>query len=76
MSSRGILAKKTQQQQGSSGKSTLANLFKIYTDDTPGIKVGPTTVLVISLIYMAIVVVLHILAKIRAVTTTTGEKDL
>ena len=65
----GILAKKgapaAAKQSGGGG---LSSLFKFYTDDTPGIKVGPTTVLVMSLIFMASVVVMHILNKLRVVT--------
>ena len=65
----GILARKgapaVAKQTGGAG---LSSLFKFYTDDTPGIKVGPTTVLVMSLIFMASVVVMHILNKLRVVT--------
>ena len=68
--SKGILARKSTgtKTKPTSSDSTLSNLFRFYSDDTPGIKVGPTTVLVLSLIYMAVVVVLHIIAKLRAVT--------
>ena len=66
MSGKGVLAKKSAPVKSSGGG--LSSLFKFYTDDQPGIKVGPTTVLVLALIYMAIVVTLHIFAKIRAVT--------
>ncbi len=65
----GILAKKNAApaQKASTGNG-LGSLFKFYTDDTPGIKVGPTTVLVMSLIFMASVVIMHIVNKLRVVT--------
>lgn len=70
---KGVLARKQTPQRKQGG---LSSLFKVYTDDTPGIKVGPTTVLVMSLIYMAMVVVLHIVAKLRAVTATPASAEL
>ncbi|CAK0908083.1 unnamed protein product [Prorocentrum cordatum] len=68
--SRTALARRT-------GRSTVATsnggrkaggeggILKFYTDDAPGLKVGPTTVLVLSLVFMAIVCSLHILGKFR-----------
>mmetsp|Transcript_117735 Transcript_117735/g.165532 ORF Transcript_117735/g.165532 Transcript_117735/m.165532 type:complete len:96 (+) Transcript_117735:46-333(+) len=41
-------------------------ILKFYSDDAPGLKVGPTTVLVLSLVFMAIVCSLHILGKFRS----------
>ncbi|CAK9005070.1 unnamed protein product [Durusdinium trenchii] len=41
-------------------------ILKFYSDDSPGLKVGPTTVLVLSLVFMAIVCSLHILGKFRS----------
>lgn len=41
-----------------------SGLMRFYTDDTPGIKVGPTTVLVLSLLYIGAVVLLHIGGKL------------
>merc|ERR1719446_189765 len=45
---------------GSSG----GGLLRFYTDDAPGLKVGPVTVLAASLIYIACVVLLHIYGKL------------
>ena len=73
VSQKGVLARKQTPQRKTGG---LSSLFKIYTDDTPGVKVGPTTVLVMSLIYMAVVVVLHIVAKLRAVTAAPASAEL
>ena len=77
----GILAKKnTPAPARQAGGGGLGSLFKFYTDDTPGIKVGPTTVLVLSLIFMASVVVLHIVNKVRVITlggsSTDGSQEL
>ena len=75
MSGKGVLAKRAA--SASSKKGGLSSLFQIYTDDTPGIKVGPTTVLVLALMYMGLVVVLHIVSKLRAVTAgPVGSADL
>merc|ERR1711934_182078 len=35
-------------------------LLRFYTDDAPGLKVGPVTVLAASLIYITCVILLHI----------------
>ena len=42
-----------------------AGELKFYTEDAPGLKIGPSTVLVLSLSFIAIVVILHIFGKIR-----------
>merc|ERR1712216_665170 len=39
-------------------------ILRFYTDDAPGLKIGPVTVLVMSLIYIGCVVLLHIWGKI------------
>lgn len=36
-----------------------------YIDDTPGLKLGPMTVLVMTLVYMSVVIMLHILGKFK-----------
>ena len=40
-------------------------ILRFYTDDAPGLKIGPTTVLVLSLLFIAFVVLLHIWGKFR-----------
>jgi len=40
--------------------------MNFYTDETPGLKVTPKTVLITSLVYLGIVVILHLLGKIRS----------
>lgn len=42
------------------------NILQFYTDDSPGLQVGPTTVLVASLSFVGFVVLLHILGKFRS----------
>mmetsp|Transcript_40299 Transcript_40299/g.60881 ORF Transcript_40299/g.60881 Transcript_40299/m.60881 type:complete len:96 (-) Transcript_40299:174-461(-) len=50
-----------------SGRKAAGNgILKFYTDDAPGLKVGPTTVLVMALVFMAIVCSLHIMGKFRS----------
>mmetsp|Transcript_2488 Transcript_2488/g.4522 ORF Transcript_2488/g.4522 Transcript_2488/m.4522 type:complete len:83 (+) Transcript_2488:52-300(+) len=41
-------------------------ILKFYTDDAPGFKIGPTTVLACSLLFIGLVVVLHIWGKFRS----------
>ncbi|CAJ1375924.1 unnamed protein product [Effrenium voratum] len=47
-------------------KAGGGGILKFYQDDSPGLKVGPTTVLVLSLVFMAVVCSLHILGKFRS----------
>merc|ERR1711911_292017 len=47
-------------------RTTGANsggMWKFYTDDSPGVKVGPVPVLVMSLLFIASVFLLHIWGK-------------
>ena len=41
------------------------NILQFYSDDSTGLQVGPTTVLVASLSFVGIVVLLHIWGKFR-----------
>eukprot|EP00448_Togula_jolla_P004029 CAMPEP_0170600930 /NCGR_PEP_ID=MMETSP0224-20130122/17590_1 /TAXON_ID=285029 /ORGANISM="Togula jolla, Strain CCCM 725" /LENGTH=100 /DNA_ID=CAMNT_0010925675 /DNA_START=53 /DNA_END=355 /DNA_ORIENTATION=- len=47
-------------------KGASGGILNFYTDDAPGLKVGPTTVLVMSLAFMALVCFLHIMGKFRS----------
>lgn len=49
--------------RGAGGGSS--NILQFYKDDSPGLQVGPTTVLVASLSFVGIVVLLHIWGKFR-----------
>lgn len=42
-----------------------AGELKMFTEDAPGLQIGPSTVLLTALIYIGVVVVLHIIGKIR-----------
>lgn len=46
-----------------SGRS--AGELKLYSEDAPGLQIGPTAVLLTCLIYIGAVVILHIVGKIR-----------
>jgi len=43
--------------------ASSAGMWRFYTDDSPGIKIGPVPVLVMSLVFIASVFVLHIWGK-------------
>jgi len=45
------------------GGATSGGMWRFYTDDSPGIKVGPVPVLVMSLVFIASVFMLHIWGK-------------
>jgi len=42
-----------------------AGVLRFYTEESPGFAIGPTTVLVLSLLFIAFVVLLHIWGKFR-----------
>jgi protein transport protein SEC61 subunit beta len=44
-------------------------MMKFYTDETPGIKLNPSTVLVMAVAYIGGVVALHILGKLFGAST-------
>eukprot|EP00584_Thalassiosira_punctigera_P004094 CAMPEP_0172527062 /NCGR_PEP_ID=MMETSP1067-20121228/1845_1 /TAXON_ID=265564 ORGANISM="Thalassiosira punctigera, Strain Tpunct2005C2" /NCGR_SAMPLE_ID=MMETSP1067 /ASSEMBLY_ACC=CAM_ASM_000444 /LENGTH=69 /DNA_ID=CAMNT_0013310725 /DNA_START=187 /DNA_END=396 /DNA_ORIENTATION=+ len=50
---------------GRAGGAGSSNILQFYTDDSPGLQVGPTTVLVASLSFVGVVVLLHIWGKFR-----------
>lgn len=47
------------------GPGGSSNILQFYTDESPGLQVGPTTVLISSLSFVGIVVLLHIWGKFR-----------
>ena len=51
---------------GQAKTASSAGVLRFYTDDSPGIKVGPTTVLISSLSFIGLVVLLHIWGKFRS----------
>ncbi|KAL0274017.1 UNVERIFIED_CONTAM: hypothetical protein PYX00_006558 [Menopon gallinae] len=52
----------TSSRSRSSGANS-GGMWRFYTDDSPGIKVGPVPVLVMSLLFIASVFMLHIWGK-------------
>ncbi|XP_063778730.1 protein transport protein Sec61 subunit beta [Pseudophryne corroboree] len=58
--------KTTSSSARSSGRTTSAGtggMWRFYTEDSPGLKVGPVPVLVMSLLFIASVFMLHIWGK-------------
>jgi preprotein translocase subunit Sec61beta len=51
---------------GGGGQRAGNNILQFYTDDSPGLQIGPTTVLIASLSFVGSVVVLHIIGKFRS----------
>ncbi|EJK73266.1 hypothetical protein THAOC_05119 [Thalassiosira oceanica] len=51
---------------GGGNRGASSNILQFYTDDSPGLQVSPTQVLVASLSFVGVVVVLHILGKFRS----------
>jgi len=47
------------------GGSGGGGIWRYYTDDAAGLKIGPTTVLVVSLLFVCFVMFLHIFGKFR-----------
>uniref|UniRef100_L7M5V1 Protein transport protein Sec61 subunit beta n=3 Tax=Ixodidae TaxID=6939 RepID=L7M5V1_RHIPC len=67
-SSGGSTVKQRKTTSASSGRTRTpgaagGGMWKFYTDDSPGIKVGPVPVLVMSLLFIASVFMLHIWGK-------------
>merc|ERR1739838_990979 len=45
------------------------NMWKFYSEDSPGVKIGPVPVLVISLMFIGSVFIMHIWGKYTRVTS-------
>jgi preprotein translocase subunit Sec61beta len=58
-------APKTARTAGGTRAGAGSNILQFYTDDSPGLQVTPTTVLVASLSFVGLVVLLHIWGKFR-----------
>jgi protein transport protein SEC61 subunit beta len=48
------------------GPSSNANMLTFFTDDHPGIQIGPYGVWIFSMVFIASVIVLHIMGKVVA----------
>ncbi|PFH32313.1 Sec61beta family protein [Besnoitia besnoiti] len=53
------------QRPRAAGPASSQGILKFYSEDTPGLKLGPQTVLIMTLCFMASVVLLHIVGKFR-----------
>lgn len=51
---------------GGGGKMSQS-MMNFYTDDSPGLKISPVAVIVMSLGYIGFVTMLHIIGKLRGV---------
>mmetsp|Transcript_11139 Transcript_11139/g.14558 ORF Transcript_11139/g.14558 Transcript_11139/m.14558 type:complete len:93 (+) Transcript_11139:113-391(+) len=51
---------------GAGGAGGQAGILRFYTDEAPGLKIGPTVVLFFSVSFIGIVVLLHIWGKFRS----------
>ena len=47
-------------------KKTAGEGFTFYAEESEGLKLGPKTVVVLGLLFMGIVVILHIVSKLRS----------
>mmetsp|Transcript_6515 Transcript_6515/g.9817 ORF Transcript_6515/g.9817 Transcript_6515/m.9817 type:complete len:108 (-) Transcript_6515:260-583(-) len=52
------------------GAVSQRETLRFYTDDAPGLKIGPTMVLVLSLLFIGFVVLLHIYGKMTGGSST------
>ncbi|XP_059485874.1 protein transport protein Sec61 subunit beta [Neocloeon triangulifer] len=62
----GVVKRKTTTTTSARTRTTGTNsggMWRFYTDDSPGIRVGPVPVLVMSLLFIASVFMLHIWGK-------------
>jgi len=59
-------AASSQASGASQANAGSAGMLRFYNDDAPGLKIGPTTVLISSLMFIGSVVVLHIWGKISS----------
>ncbi|TDH72165.1 hypothetical protein CCR75_000990 [Bremia lactucae] len=62
---RPVTAARSGQNTGRGMGGSSAGILRFYTDDSPGLKIGPTTVLVSCLMFVGFVVMLHVWGKFR-----------
>ncbi|KAF1780197.1 Protein transport Sec61-beta/Sbh [Phytophthora cactorum] len=62
---RPVAAARSGQNTGRGMGGSSAGILRFYTDDSPGLKIGPTTVLVSCLMFVGFVVLLHVWGKFR-----------
>ncbi|XP_055832674.1 protein transport protein Sec61 subunit beta [Solanum dulcamara] len=54
------------------GSGNASNMLRFYTDDSPGLKISPTVVLVMSLCFIGFVTTLHVLGKFYRYRSGSG----
>jgi protein transport protein SEC61 subunit beta len=64
-SGRGTTKKRAAAAGGGRQAGGSTNILQFYNDESPGLQVGPTTVLIASLSFVGVVVLLHIWGKFR-----------
>lgn len=62
---RPVAAARSGQNTGRGMGGSSAGILRFYTDDSPGLKIGPTVVLVSCLMFVGFVVLLHVWGKFR-----------
>ncbi|KIZ04573.1 Protein transport protein Sec61 subunit beta [Monoraphidium neglectum] len=62
----GLRQRRPARSTGTSGRGVGQSIVNFYTDDTPGLKIQPVWVIVMSLGFILSVTVLHIIGKLRA----------
>ncbi|KAG5618666.1 hypothetical protein H5410_018490 [Solanum commersonii] len=55
------------------GSGNASNMLRFYTDDSPGLKISPTVVLVMSLCFIGFVTTLHVLGKFYRYRSGSGS---
>ncbi|KAL3343289.1 hypothetical protein AABB24_027040, partial [Solanum stoloniferum] len=55
------------------GSGNASNMLRFYTDDSPGLKISPTVVLVMSLCFIGFVATLHVLGKFYRYRSGSGS---
>lgn len=58
-----VRQRKSASSSSSSSRANAGGMWHFYTDDSPGIKIGPVPVLVMSLVFILCVFMLHIWGK-------------
>lgn len=56
--------RRTTSGDGAAGASGAGTMLQFYTDDAPGLKISPNVVLVMSIGFIAFVVILHVMGKL------------
>ena len=69
-----IFSAKTQPGAKVGNMQTRQNQFAFFTEESSGLKLSPKTVLILSLLYMIIVVVLHILGKVKNISPAAASQ--